>query len=88
MSTSIDVESDERITSDVEGVGDALRRVRKMRGMSQAELAKRVGMRQPAITRLENGHHVPTWRTLSKVADALDAHLVVSVVPSGALTNE
>lgn len=84
---STNVQTDEQIVSDIDHIGDAFRQARKVRGLSQADLAKRVGMRQPAITRLENGHHVPTWRTLSKIADALEMTFTVSIVQSDALKN-
>ena len=40
--------------------------------MTQADLAKKLGMKQEAITRLESGESNPTYSTLSKVAKALD----------------
>lgn len=46
-------------------------------GLSQAELARRCGMSQPAIARLERGDHEPRLATLRRVAHALDAQLVM-----------
>jgi DNA-binding XRE family transcriptional regulator len=43
----------------------------KMR-MSQAQLAKKVGLKQPAICRLEKGSNNATLNTFIKVARALD----------------
>ncbi|MDP2920074.1 MAG: helix-turn-helix transcriptional regulator, partial [Dehalococcoidia bacterium] len=40
--------------------------------MSQTELAKAIGTKQPAISRLEKGDTNTTLRTFFKVADALD----------------
>lgn len=40
--------------------------------MTQADLAKKLGMKQEAISRLESGESNPTYTTLSKVAKALD----------------
>ena len=77
--------SDETLTSISSGVGESIRRIRKNQGMSQAELARRVGMRQPAITRLERGHHVPTLRTLSRIADALDSTVRVDIVSAATI---
>ena len=38
-----------------EEVGGILRRLRKSRGMTQEQVAKRVGLSRPAISLLENG---------------------------------
>jgi ribosome-binding protein aMBF1 (putative translation factor) len=40
---------------------------RAMHGLSQAELARRLGTRQPNVARLESGEHEPTIATLSLV---------------------
>jgi len=40
--------------------------------ISQAQLAKIIGTKQPAISRLENGAYNTTLSTFFKVADALD----------------
>ncbi|RJQ54518.1 MAG: XRE family transcriptional regulator, partial [Nitrospiraceae bacterium] len=48
--------------------------------MSQAQLAKKVGTRQSAISRLETGAlSTATVATLKKIADALDMRLVVKL---------
>jgi ribosome-binding protein aMBF1 (putative translation factor) len=57
-----------------------IRALREARGLSQRELAERVGTTQSAIARLESGHISPSLPTLDKVADALDAELSVSLV--------
>jgi DNA-binding XRE family transcriptional regulator len=48
-----------------------IRRRNKLR-MSQAQLAKRAGMKQPAIARLETGTHNTTLNTFFRVTQALD----------------
>ena len=53
--------------------------LRQKRGLSQQALAKRAGMQQPAIARLESGR-TPSLRTLKKVAAALDAKVEVRLV--------
>ncbi len=47
-----------------------IRRRNELR-LSQLQLANRIGMQQPAISRLENGGRNTTISTLFKVADAL-----------------
>jgi DNA-binding XRE family transcriptional regulator len=51
---------------------------RKELGLTQAELAERAGMTQPAINRLETGTTLPSSRTLFRIARALDTGLVVA----------
>lgn len=57
-------------------------------GLTQAELAQRAGMRQPAISRIEGGGTVPTVPLLRRLADALDADLNISFSPRGAASPE
>ena len=54
--------------------------LRIKRGLSQRDLAKRAGMQQPSIARLETGQ-TASLRTLRRVADALDADVKVTLVP-------
>lgn len=56
-----------------------LRELRESRGLSQAELARRIGSTQPAIARLEAGGAAPTIATLERIGDALDLELAVSL---------
>lgn len=61
-----------------------LLKARQKAGLSQAEIAKRMGTKAPAITRLESslssGKHSPSIATLKKYADALDCHLEINIV--------
>src|SRR4030042_2250865 len=57
----------------VHGVAVAVRAMRDQAGLTQAELAKRIGSSQPSIARIEKGlgYRTPPWETLSKIARAL-----------------
>lgn len=59
-------------------------RARQNAGLSQAEIAERMGTKAPAVTRLESslssGKHSPSLSTLKKYADALDCHLEIKLV--------
>ena len=47
-----------------------LLRARKRTGLSQAELAERMGTSQSAIARLESGEALPSTKTLLRFAEA------------------
>lgn len=48
--------------------------------MSQAELARRMGVPAQSVSRLEHDVHSPSVRTLEKIADALGLELRVRFV--------
>lgn len=52
---------------------------RLSRGLTQTELAKKIGTKQSAISRLESGQYNPTIGILRKIAEALDADLKISL---------
>lgn len=54
---------------------------RTAKRMSQRQLADRIGTKQPVISRLESGQSKPTLSLLKRVADALDARVVVTLEP-------
>lgn len=47
----------------IQEVGPALERLRKQKGWSQTELAKKIGVRQGTISDLEKKDKVPTLKT-------------------------
>jgi len=63
------------------GVKLEMRWARAAAGLTQAELARRAGVSQPAIAQIEHPDSNPTIDTLQKVADALGVKLSVSLVP-------
>ena len=52
---------------------------RLKKGLTQTQLAKKIGSRQPVISRLEQGTYNPTMKFLNRVAKALDAKLKISI---------
>ena len=71
-----------QLDAQIKSLGAEVKRIRQSRNLSQAELASRVGVRQPIISRIEKGTHVPTWRNLDRVFDALNAEISFSVSAS------
>ena len=63
-------------------VARELIRLRKKQGLSQSEVARRAGLKQPAIARLESGAVRPTLDTIQRVAHALGREVEVNLVRS------
>src|SRR5439155_8711180 len=65
---------------------DELRRARRRAGLTQAEVAKRMGTMTPAVARLEAGggskRHSPTIATLRKYAEAVGCELQIKLRPA------
>jgi transcriptional regulator with XRE-family HTH domain len=51
---------------------DRLRMLREEKNLSQGDIEKRTGLLRCYISRVENGHTVPTVETLEKIARALE----------------
>lgn len=54
-----------------------LRALRKQRGMTQKELAAKIGQTQQRIAEIESGEFSPSLETLKPILKALDAELVL-----------
>jgi transcriptional regulator with XRE-family HTH domain len=53
-------------------IGTTIRAHRLQRGLSQGDIEKKTGLLRCYLSRVENGHTVPSLDTLSKIALALD----------------
>ena len=51
---------------------NALKHFRKEKGLTQAVVAKRAGMAQSEISRLEGGYHWPSYETIVKLIIAME----------------
>jgi HTH-type transcriptional regulator/antitoxin HipB len=58
-------------------IGEQVRALREEHGLSQRELAERIGSTQPAIARLEAGGVTPNLATLDRIATAVGSALVI-----------
>jgi DNA-binding XRE family transcriptional regulator len=58
--------------------------LRKRLGLSQRDLARAAGMKQPEIARIEKGRVSPTWETVSRILRAVGAEVQLTLrVPGG-----
>jgi transcriptional regulator with XRE-family HTH domain len=53
-------------------IGERLKALREQKKMSQGDIEKRTGLLRVYISRVENGHTVPSIETLEKFARALE----------------
>lgn len=67
-------------------VVDALVRLRNRLGMTQTDVAKAMGIKQPAVSGFETEGSDPRLSTLQRYAHAVDATLWVQVVPNATST--
>lgn len=64
-------------------IGAALRRYRKLAGLTQAELATRMQARQGTVSRLESGAPAMQIHTLIEAMTALNLELVIQPRSTG-----
>jgi transcriptional regulator with XRE-family HTH domain len=53
-------------------IGERLKALREHKKMSQGDIEKRTGLLRVYISRVENGHSIPSIETLEKMARALE----------------
>ena len=53
-------------------ISDRLRAIREKKDLSQGDIEKRTGLLRCYVSRVENGHTVPSIETLEKMARALE----------------
>jgi len=56
-------------------IGETIRNYRLQKGMSQGDIEKRTGLLRCYLSRVENGHTIPSLDTLAKIAGAMDVPL-------------
>ena len=65
-------------------MASAVMDVRNRAGLTQHELARRMGTTQPVVARLESGRTRPSMRTLERLAEATGSRLLISFEPRDA----
>jgi DNA-binding XRE family transcriptional regulator len=75
----------ERIEREEAALLDALLKARQGAGLTQAQVAKRMGTQAPSVARLERslatGRHSPSIATIRKYVKACGKNLVLRVAP-------
>ncbi|MEA2728183.1 MAG: hypothetical protein QOF70_2658 [Acetobacteraceae bacterium] len=56
---------------------------RQAAGLTQAEIAHRMGTSQSVIARLENARHMPTFDMVARYAAAIGRRVDIHLVPTG-----
>src|ERR1700760_4745263 len=56
-------------------IGITIRGYRLQKGLSQGDIEKRTGLLRCYLSRVENGHTVPSLDTLAKIAQAMEMPL-------------
>jgi transcriptional regulator with XRE-family HTH domain len=63
------------------GYKNQMRKIRETSGMTQEQLAKKVDRTPRSIRTIENGEAFPRISTLQRIADALNAELIIALIP-------
>lgn len=79
-----DIDAPQRVRASPLGAGSLILVARELTGLSQSQLARRVGTSQSALAALESGNRLPSVRTLLRIACAADFELVIGLrLPGG-----
>jgi transcriptional regulator with XRE-family HTH domain len=65
-------------------LASAVLEVRSRAGLTQEELARKMGTTQPVVARLESGRTRPSMRTLERLAKATGSRLLIRFEPRDA----
>ena len=68
-------------TAPARAVAGQVAAYRAEHNLTQSELARRLGMKQSAISRLENGEHIPTLETLARLSRGLGVEFHIDITP-------
>ena len=56
-------------------LGQTIQKYRKIRNLTQEQLAEKIGIDQKNISKIENGNNYPTAENLTLIAKALDVEI-------------
>ena len=57
-------------------IGDMITEIRLKFGLTQAQLARKIGTKQSSIARVENGNVLPSLKFLQKISNAVGTKFV------------
>ena len=60
--------------------GQYFRELRRENKFTQRELAKKIGVSHTYISKIENGHYVPSIPVLKRIADGLEKRLTIEFI--------
>lgn len=69
-------------------ISELLVSTRKEIGISQRQLSEKTGVPQANISKIENGHYLPSLAILKRLADGLGRRLVIDFVDMESETEE
>lgn len=67
----------------VESIGETLRELRQLRGLSQKQLADQLGVSHSQISQVEAGKYTPSMNVLESYLAVLDARLCIELYEGG-----
>ena len=68
------------LETDKSVIGKKIRQFRKLKNLTQFELAEKVGLNEKQISRIEMGLNYPTYTTFVKLIDVLDIDVANFIV--------
>jgi ribosome-binding protein aMBF1 (putative translation factor) len=75
-------------TAYARAIANQVIRYRAAHGLSQAALARKLGVSQPVVGRLELGEHEPKVSTLRTLSEKLGMSFVIAIHPAGSVPPE
>ena len=78
----VDVKAEFEKTADEYALLDEFLKARAAQGLTQAQVAEKIGTTQSAVARMESGKgkHSPSLATMTKYADALECRLEIRLI--------
>jgi len=69
-------------------IGQRVKALRKVNGLTQAKLARMLGLQRPNISRLESGTHLPSILLIQRLADVFQMAISDLIAEEGRRANE